>query len=241
MSGGKSKAELAKDAREINRIHGQIVENAQTNLQLAIECGTILLDDKKSVSHGEWEEYVKTNFPEIAAETVRLYMRLAKNAADLERLAAQNGNTVADLSIRGALRLLAPVKSDEQKAKAQAERERKAAENEQAAKLAAAAGANLTDVMNAKGVEEIKTALKQSERFDEVARVMTPPLGQQLKAANPFELALLLTDTAVWPVEKVRALIDELNKRMKSAAEERVKSAEPSTFRPRPVQPEARQ
>jgi hypothetical protein len=79
--------------------------------------------------------------------------------------------------------------------------------------------------MNAKGVEEIKTALKQSERFDEVARVMTPPLGQQLKAANPFELALLLTDTAVWPVEKVRALIDELNKRMKSAAEERVKGS----------------
>jgi hypothetical protein len=210
MSAGKSKSELAKDAREINRIHGQITEHDQTNLQLAIDCGKILADDKKSVGHGGWLEWLKTNCPEIDDRTVRLYTRLGKNEEKIEKLAAQNGNTVANLSIRGALALLAPKLTEEQKATRQAERDRAAAEKEAAAKVAAAAGANLTDVMKAKGVDEIKTALKQSDRFDEVAASVAPPLEQQLKATSPGRLAVILTD--VWQAEDVQKLITELQR-----------------------------
>jgi hypothetical protein len=83
----------------------------------------------------------------------------------------------------------------------------------------------------------IKTALKQADRFDEVARAITPSLDLQLKNQSPFQLALILTD--VWPADNVQALIKELNEHVKkSAASE---SASPSTtFRPRPVQAEAR-
>jgi hypothetical protein len=234
MSAGKSKSELAKDAREINRIHGQIVENAQTNLQLAIECGTILTEDKKSVQHGEWEEWLKTNCPEIEDRTARLYMRLAKNSDKLEKLAAENGNTVADLSIRGAVMLLQKKKTEEEKAKAKAERERKAKEKDAAALVAAMAGANLVDIMKAKSIDEIKIALKQSARSDEVIAAIAPSLQDQLKSISPSKLALLLTSTSVWPAENVPALLDEISKRVKSS------SAPQMTIRPGPAQTEAR-
>jgi hypothetical protein len=213
MSTGKSKAELIKNAGEINRIHTQIVENAQSNLQLAIECGTILADVRKDAGHGNWENWLKTNCHEIAPETARLYMRLAKNAEKLEKLAAQNGNTVADLSIRGAVRLLAPEKTDEQKAGAEAERQRRATAKADAAKLAAAAGANLTDVMKAKGIDEIKNALKQSEQFDEVVASVAPPLEQQLKLAAPQNVVAALVK--VWDIEKLKRLGEQIAEHLK--------------------------
>ena len=47
-----------------------------------------------------------------------------------EKLAAENGNTVADLSIRGAKRLLAPQPTEEQKGAAEVDRDAKKAERE---------------------------------------------------------------------------------------------------------------
>ena len=38
--------------------------------------------------------------------TARLYMQLSKDEDKIEEAAAQNGNTVADLSIRGARKLI---------------------------------------------------------------------------------------------------------------------------------------
>jgi hypothetical protein len=157
-----SKQQLVKNPGEINRIHDEIIENSVALLQRAMECGTILLSVKNEMDHGEWEKWLAANCPQIEDRTARAYMRLAKNSEQLEKLAAENGSSVADLSIRGALRLLTKAKTEEQKAKAKSDREAKAKAKADEAKLAAMAGANLADVMKAKSADEIKTALKQS-------------------------------------------------------------------------------
>jgi hypothetical protein len=230
MSGGRSKGELVTLVKEINRIHAEIVENAQAQVQRGIECGVMLKEVRDNIKFGDWEDWLAKHCPEISERTARVYLRLAKNSDKLETLAAENGSTAADLSMRGALRLLATQKTEEEKAKAKAEREAKAKAKEAEAKLAAVVGANLTDVIKAKGTDEIKTALKQADRFDEVARAITPPLQMQLKDTTPPRLADAVAD--VWPPEDVHVLIKLLIERVKKSA------ASETTFRS--VQAEAR-
>jgi hypothetical protein len=115
MGGRKSKkksdAELAALASTINEEHQQVVEASQSSLEHAIEAGIGLLDAKANVKHGTWEAWLKANCPNISLETVRLYMRLAKGEEKLKKAAAENGNAVAEMSIRGAAKLLANKRS----------------------------------------------------------------------------------------------------------------------------------
>jgi Protein of unknown function (DUF3102) len=108
MTAGKSAGELIKTASEINRLHRLVTEAAQTSLQYSIEIGTMLIDVKKDVKHGDWEAWLAKYCPDISDRTARMYMRLAKpeNAEKLEAAAEQNGNAVADLSVRSAAKLL---------------------------------------------------------------------------------------------------------------------------------------
>jgi hypothetical protein len=68
----------------------------------------MLIEVKKEVKHGEWEPWLCKNCPDISDRTARMYMRFAKpeNAKKLEAAAEENGNAVADLSVRGAAKLL---------------------------------------------------------------------------------------------------------------------------------------
>jgi hypothetical protein len=181
MSAGRSKAELAKLAAEINRVHHLIIESAQTSLQHAIECGGMLIEAKKNVAHGEWEDWLKKHCHEIEDRTARLYMRAANNADKIEKLAAENGNTVADLSIRGAMRLLAPQPTQEEKAAAQADRDAKKAEREAAkkakAEAAKAAKASTDPATILEGIEaaDILDAITDTDKKAELKAPTSPP------------------------------------------------------------------
>jgi hypothetical protein len=106
----KQAAELAV---QINDAYAKSVEAYSAALAHAIDCGEMLRAAKKLVGHGGWLAWLKVHCPEIPERTATLYMKLAKNAPKLEEAAKENGNTVADLSIRGAIRVLTEPKADE--------------------------------------------------------------------------------------------------------------------------------
>jgi hypothetical protein len=96
--------QLTKNAGIINAAHEDIVQANKTSIEKAIEAGTVLKACKDTVGHGVWSKWLHDNCPDISEETARLYIRLAapENAWKLEAEAKQNGNTVADLTIRAA-------------------------------------------------------------------------------------------------------------------------------------------
>jgi hypothetical protein len=99
----------------VNTEYAAIMEAEPTHLQRAIGIGEKLLDLKPRVAkHGEWQQWLKTNCPEISIETVNLYMRLAKpdNLDKLERAAAAKSVTLTDLTITEAREILAKPKPD---------------------------------------------------------------------------------------------------------------------------------
>jgi Protein of unknown function (DUF3102) len=122
--------QLSKNAQLINAAHRQVVQANKTSIEKAIEAGEILRACKKSVGHGAWSKWLHDNCREISEETARLYMRLAdpENAPKLEEAAKQNGNGVADLSVRGAAQVLREEPTEQQKA----ERKKKRTEKERA-------------------------------------------------------------------------------------------------------------
>lgn len=73
----------------------------------AIAAGKLLLEAKLLLKHGQWLPWLKDNCA-ISERTARLYMRLAQNQMEL----GENGN-VADLSVRGALAMIARPKDDD--------------------------------------------------------------------------------------------------------------------------------
>ena len=119
-------------------------------------------------------------------------MRAAKNADKLEKLAAENGNTVADLSGRGAMRLLAPQPTEEEKAEAQAERDAKKAEAEakRKAKTTAAKAAAKADpaaVLEDLEADEVLDAITDGDKKAEL-------LKRQLRYLTPHEIVRVLDE-----------------------------------------------
>lgn len=120
-------------------------------------------------------------------------MYLAKNADEIEKLAAENGNTVADLSIRGAKRLLAPQPTEEQKAAAQVDRDAKKAEreaNKKAKAEAAKAAKQSSDPATIlEGIEasDILDAITDADKKAEL-------LKRQLRHLTPHDIVRLLDE-----------------------------------------------
>ncbi len=98
---------LTQIAREINQYH----EDGKRHLHSAIvsfkEAGDRLIQVKASLPHGEWGDWLAEHCPDISERTARNYMRLAENWQQLE----ENGNGVADLSLRKAMELLKTAKA----------------------------------------------------------------------------------------------------------------------------------
>ncbi len=46
----------------------------------ALECGRLLIRQKESLPHGDWQPWLSRNCPDISAPTARRYMRLAKRS-----------------------------------------------------------------------------------------------------------------------------------------------------------------
>jgi hypothetical protein len=99
---------LPQLATEINRLHHLIVDEHKTAFERATEIGQMLNRAKHlNGNHGDWLEWLHRSCPDIAETTARLYMRLAGKDKELETAAAANGQRVADLTVRGAAKLLA--------------------------------------------------------------------------------------------------------------------------------------
>jgi len=84
-----------------------------SGLQHALEAGRLLLEAKNQVDHGRWLPWLEANF-DGSQRTARAYMLVAQRWPHLKE---QNGNAVANLSYRQAVRLLT-VRQDTPKDKA---------------------------------------------------------------------------------------------------------------------------
>lgn len=104
---------LTQLAAEINRLQQLIFAGHKTAFEHAAEIGQMLNQAKKlNGKHGEWLEWLRRSCPDLAETTARLYMRIADKGPELEAAAKANGQRVADLTVRGAARLLAKPKPD---------------------------------------------------------------------------------------------------------------------------------
>jgi Protein of unknown function (DUF3102) len=173
--------QLTKNAGLINAAHRAVVAANKTSIEKAIEAGTILTACKDSVGHGEWSKWLHDNCRDISEETARLYMRLAdpKNAPKLELGAKQNGNAVADLSVRGAAKLIRPEPTEEQKAAREANKTAK--ERLKAVEDAARAAALIPKQLRGMGVDDVLRLLTATfdvdylDTLSEAAARLTQP------------------------------------------------------------------
>jgi Protein of unknown function (DUF3102) len=90
---------LADLAARIRAEHEAVAAFMKKGLERAICAGELLLEAKAQLNHGEWLPWLAEHC-QIPERTATHYMRLARHADEI-------GN-VADLTVRGALELLAP-------------------------------------------------------------------------------------------------------------------------------------
>jgi hypothetical protein len=95
-------------ANEIRIAHAAAGNTAQNFLEHILTAGDGLIEARKQVKHGEWGAWLKREcaLPErdLSERTAQAYMQIARGRAALEA----NPQRAADLSLRGALRLLQP-------------------------------------------------------------------------------------------------------------------------------------
>jgi hypothetical protein len=160
----------AATIRQINAAHDAVINAARDALQNAFRAGELLCAVKDGQDHGDWETWLSNNCANISPRTARLYMNLSRKEDALMAAAEQNGNTVADLSVREAQKLLAKPLTPEQKAERQAAKDKKKAEEEAAKKKAGTASPDLKDLLENSGVDEIGIALHDAEKLEDVAK-----------------------------------------------------------------------
>src|SRR5262245_50518643 len=99
----KTPLELAEQARQINDEHRKVIDAERTALQHAIAAGKLLNVAKSEVPRGRWLRWLQEYCPDISDRTANVYMLLANHE---QMLLDSNPQRAADLSIRGALRLI---------------------------------------------------------------------------------------------------------------------------------------
>lgn len=96
-------ADLNTLAAQINDAAREAERHARGATENALIVGAMLIEAKKLVTHGEWDNWILQNC-EIAPRTVQAYMRLARTLPQLDAPKAQR---VADLPVREAVRAIA--------------------------------------------------------------------------------------------------------------------------------------
>jgi hypothetical protein len=187
----------AATIRQINAAHDAVVNAARDALQNAMRAGELLVAVKDGQDHGDWEIWLANNCPNISDRTARLYMRLSKNEDKLTKAAEENGNAVADLSVREAQKLLAKPLSEEEKAARAANRAAKAA----AAQSNKSTSPDLKNLVENCAVDEIGKALHDADKLDEFE-------AAAISRMSPDKLSNVLIKA--WGVDEVR----ELSKRL---------------------------
>lgn len=90
---------LAELANGIRQAHRDTRAAAERAAERALAAGTMLVEAKALVKHGEWAGWLAANVPEISERTAQRYMGFVK--------AGLKTATVADLGIRGASEAIA--------------------------------------------------------------------------------------------------------------------------------------
>jgi hypothetical protein len=93
-------------ADRINEEHRRCEEALKEGLRHALRAGELLIEAKSRCAHGTWGAWLAENF-EGSERTAQAYMKVAREMPQLDGAKAQR---VADLSLRGALKELAPPK-----------------------------------------------------------------------------------------------------------------------------------
>src|SRR5262245_61739243 len=99
--------QLAHNAKIATDEHRKVIEATQTGFHHAVAAGTVLIACKATVGHGGWAQWLHDNCREISERSDREYRWAANNEQAVEKAAAKNGGSAADLSFRGARKLLA--------------------------------------------------------------------------------------------------------------------------------------
>lgn len=113
MSAIKTDSSAATDnldalATRIDAEHSACAAALKAGLAHALEAGRLLLEAKAAVGHGGWSAWLAAHCA-VSERTAQGYMRVAKHAAEL---GAGDPRRVADLSLRGALAMLAGPKAE---------------------------------------------------------------------------------------------------------------------------------
>jgi hypothetical protein len=93
-------------AVRIRREHTASIGAVRKGVEHARRAGELLVRAKALCRHGEWLPWVERHLPELGPRQVQRYMRLAARWAELTRPGA-NASGTSDLSIDGALAILA--------------------------------------------------------------------------------------------------------------------------------------
>jgi hypothetical protein len=94
---------LADLAARIKAEHGAAAQSLKDSVRHAMTAGDLLIEAKARVPHGRWLPWLADHVS-ISERTAQLYMRVAKNRAEIEN---QMRNDVADLTLNEAAALLA--------------------------------------------------------------------------------------------------------------------------------------
>jgi hypothetical protein len=182
---------------QINAAHDAVVESNQTALKHAIAAGELLTTAKAAVGHGNWEDWLAENCPNISLRTARLYMDLAEHDEEIEKVAEENGNTVADLSIRGARKLITKKREG---GPSQTTDGKKPSTKGGAEQPAQTASPDLPTLLKNVAADELATAIKQADWGMEEIR----KLGSRLiKSTIPGRLQDRRTPSSFGPTYRI--------------------------------------
>jgi lipopolysaccharide biosynthesis regulator YciM len=166
---------LKQLAAEINRTYQQIIDGEKKSIEYATEIGEMLIAAKKQHGeHGRWLDWLKAECPNIAETTATLYMRIAKNGDALAAVAEANGQRVADLTIRGAAKLLAkpPTNGSPQSTQTRT----------RSGNAARSGGStDLKDLLKNVGADELVVALKEADWDGDEIRKLVSILSARLQ------------------------------------------------------------
>src|SRR5436190_21543136 len=101
----------AIDIRTIQHLHAGINRKGRTMLQDALTIGALLNRQKHALRHGQWLKFLNESLP-FDERTARRYMRL-----DRGRDALFKSDSVSDLDLSRAYRILSPPKPGKKEAR----------------------------------------------------------------------------------------------------------------------------
>jgi len=137
----------------------QVTDASNGSLRHAIEAGELLNSAKQALpKKAGWLRWLGSNLPTIPQTTASLYMRLAKNKDVIDKQRVASAIDEGKLSIRAAAKLIPP----DEKQKAAAAKRKETAE----ANKANAAANQLEDLLQDLAVDEVYTALKNTQPVD---------------------------------------------------------------------------